>query len=281
MTDRLPADIRAFGAAARKELLTVRRYPTLLLGLLFWPILLPAVWVLMGQAYSGAGDPRALAAFAERAGTGEVAGFVFVGFAMYMWLSVILWGPGTALRTEQVRGSLEAVFLTPVSRLVPLFAPPVASLPTLYAEVAVMGVAMWLLFGVVLPVDAVLRALVVITVGIPAMYAIGSLFAAAVLRFGEIGPTVQLVRGVFVLACGITFPVAMLPDWAQAGARLLPPTHIVEAVRAVLFRGVGLRGLAADLAVIVALTVLIAVVAAVVFRVLERSARRDGMLARY
>ena len=99
------ADIRAFVASARKELRIMRRYPTLLLSVLFWPILLPAAAVLMGRAYSGSNDPQAIHAFAQRAGTSEVTGFVFVGYAMYMWLSAMLWGPGSALRTEQLRGS--------------------------------------------------------------------------------------------------------------------------------------------------------------------------------
>ena len=85
----LAADLRAFLAAGQKELRQQRRYPTLFLGLLFWPILLPASWVLMGQAYSG-NDPQALAAFAERAGSANVVVFVFVGYAMYNWLSALL-----------------------------------------------------------------------------------------------------------------------------------------------------------------------------------------------
>ena len=81
----LAADARAFVAAVRKELRQVRRYPTLLLSVLFWPVLLPTAWVLMGRAYSG-GDPEALAAFAQRAGSPEVAGFVFVAGALIaMW----------------------------------------------------------------------------------------------------------------------------------------------------------------------------------------------------
>ncbi|HUG06478.1 MAG TPA: ABC transporter permease [Candidatus Limnocylindria bacterium] len=276
----LAADLRAFAATVRKELRTVRRYPTQWLGLIFWPVLLPASYVLMGQAFSGS-DARSIAAFAERSGTVEVAGFVFVGFAMYMWLSTILWGPGTALRTEQMRGSLEAVFLTPTSRLVALFGPPAAALPTLVITFVVMGVAMWLLFGVALPLDGVLRSLVVIAFALPALYAIGTLFAAGVLRFGEIGPIVQLVRGLFVLACGITFPVLMLPGWAQAVAWVLPPTYIVQDIRAVLLRGLGLGDIAGDIAITMGLTVAFAVLAVVTFRVLERGARRSGMLGRY
>jgi ABC-2 type transport system permease protein len=144
-----------------------------------------------------------------------------------------------------------------------------------------MGAAMWILFGVALPLDGVLRTLIVIAFALPALYAIGTLFAAGVLRFGEIGPIVQLVRGIFVLACGITFPVLMLPGWAQAVASVLPPTYIVQDIRAVLLRGLGLADVAGDLAITVGLTAVFAVFAIVIFRALERSARRSGMLGRY
>jgi ABC-2 type transport system permease protein len=276
----LGPDFRAFLAAARKELRQQRRYPTLLLGLLFWPVLLPASWVLMGHAYSG-NDPQALAAFAQRAGSANVAGFVFIGYAMYMWLSTLLWGPGTALRQEQVRGSLEAVFVTPASRLVPLFGPGVAMLIPMAASSVIMGVALWAFFGVVPPLAAVLQAAVVVVLGVPALYAIGTLFAASVLRFGEVGPIVQLVRGMFVLACGITFPVAMLPVWAQVWAWLMPPTYIVEDLRRVLLGGAGLIEVAPHIATVLAIATLTALLAVVVFRALEASARRSGMLGRF
>ena len=276
----IAADLRAFLAAARKELRQQRRYPTLFLGLLFWPVLLPATWVLMGHAYSG-NDPQALAAFAERAGSTNVAGFVFIGYAMYMWLSTLLWGPGTALRQEQVRGSLEAVFVTPASRLVPLFGPGLAMLIPMAATFVVMGVALWLFFGVVPPLGAVLKAAFVVVLGIPALYAIGALFAASVLRFGEVRPIVQLIRGMFVLTCGITFPVAMLPLWAQVWAWLMPPTYIVEDLRRLLLGGAGLGEAVPHIAIVLAIAMLTAVLAIIVFRALETSARRSGMLGRF
>jgi ABC-2 type transport system permease protein len=274
------ADVRAFLAAARKELRQQRRYPTLFLGQLFWPVMLPASWVLMGQAYSG-NDPQALAAFAERAGSTNVAGFVFVGYAMYMWLSSLLWGAGTALRQEQVRGSLEAVFVTPASRLVPLFGPGVATLIPMGLTFVVMGVALWLLFGVVPPLAAVAQAAVVVVLGVPALYAIGALFAASVLRFGEVGPIVQLIRGMFVLACGITFPVAMLPLWAQVWAWLMPPTYIVDDIRRLLLQGAGLGEMVPHIVIVLSIASLTALLAIFVFRYLETSARHTGMLGRF
>jgi ABC-2 type transport system permease protein len=274
------ADLRAFLAAARKELRQQRRYPTLFLGQLFWPAILPASWVLMGRAYSG-NDPQALAAFAERAGSTNVAVFVFVGYAMYNWLSVLLWGPGTALRQEQLRGTLEAVFVTPASRLVALFGPGMAALLPMAVVFASNLLALRVFFGIFPPIAGVLQAAVIVILGIPALYAIGALFAASVLRFGEVAPVVQLIRGMFVLACGITFPVAMLPLWAQVWAKLMPPTYIVDDIRRVLLRDENIAGVAGDIAIVLMLAAVTATLAIVVFRYLERSARRTGMLGQF
>ena len=180
-----------------------------------------------------------------------------------------------------MRGSLEAVFVTPVSRLVPLFGPGVATLIPMSLTFVVMGVALWLFFGVVPPLAAVAQAAVVVVMGVPALYAIGALFAASVLRFGEVGPIVQLIRGMFVLACGITFPVAMLPLWAQVWAWLMPPTYIVDDIRRLLLQGASLAELLPHIAIVLSIASLVALVAVFVFRYLETSARRTGMLGRF
>jgi ABC-2 type transport system permease protein len=280
-TSYFAGDLRALRAAGLMSLRQIRRYPTNLFGTIFWPVLLPAVWVLMGQAYSGGGDPEALNAFASRAGTTGVTLFVFVGYLMYMWLSALLWGPGTALRQEQIRGSLEAVFLTPVSRLVPLFGPTLTNIVWIVLDLFVMGLAAWLLFGIVLPLQGVLLAFVITLVGVPAMYAMGALFGAGVLRFGEIGPAVQFTRGALSMLCGITFPIAMLPGWAQATAAAMPPTHIVDGMRNALLKSAGPADLLPIAATLIGLAVVFAALAVVVFRWLEASARRSGMLGRY
>jgi ABC-2 type transport system permease protein len=274
-------DLRALVAAGRAQLRTLRRYPAAFIGQIFWPVLLPSVWVLMGQAYSGGGDPRAMDAFASRSGTSGITLFIFVGYAMYMWLSTLLWGPGTALRRDQITGTLEAVFLTPVSRSVPLFGPTLANVVWTAFHLVVMGLAVWLLFGVVLPLGGALLTLVIVLAGTPAMYAMGSFFSAAVLRFGEVGPAVQFARGTLSLLCGITFPIAMLPVWAQVTSVAMPPTHVVAAMRDVLLKGAGPLDILPVAAVLLALAVVFGVLAVAIFSVLEASARRTGMLGRY
>jgi ABC-2 type transport system permease protein len=276
----LAGDARAFWAATRKEWRLLRRYPASLLSFIFWPIALPLAFVFQAQAFSG-GRADAAAAFAARTGTNEVAGFLFVGWAAYMWLSIILWGPGTSLRTEQIRGSLEAIFLTPASRLVVLFGPAVSQLLWAIWIFVVVGVALWIGFGVAIGPPEALRALAVIVVGVPALYSIGALFAAIVLRFGEVSALVQAVRGVFTALCGMSFPIVVLPDWAETVALSLPPTYLIADLREVLLRGAGIGRIIGDLGILAGMGAVLAALAIVAFRRTERFARRGGRLAQY
>lgn len=276
----IAADLRAFAAAALKEWRILRRYPSLFLGFLFWPIALPTAYVFQARGF--AGDSQATVdAFASRAGTAEIAGFLFLGWAAYMWISMILWGPGTALRTEQVRGTLEALFMTPVSRLVILFGPVVSQVVWALWMFAVVGATMTLVFGVAITGPEVFRALAVILVAVPALYGLGALFAAVVLRIGEVSALVQAVRGVFTVFCGMSFPIIVLPEWGRAIALSLPPTYLIAALREVLLTGTGLVALIPDLAILLTLGLFLCGLAVVAFRRTERYARRGGSLAQY
>ncbi len=263
-----------------KEWRLLRRYPTMFIGFLFWPIALPLFYVMQARGYSG-DSQAAMDAFAQRSGTVEVAGFLFLGWAAYMWISMILWGPGTALRTEQVRGSLEALFMTPVSRLVILFGPVVSQVVWALWMYAVVGGTITLVFGVEVGLAAALRAVVVIAVAVPALYGLGALFAAVVLRFGEVSSLVQGVRGIFTVFCGMSFPIIVLPEWGRAVALALPPTYLIADLRRVLLTGAELGSMLPDLSVLLALGLALCGLAVVAFRRTERYARRGGSLAQY
>jgi ABC-2 type transport system permease protein len=276
----LLADLRAFGAAGMKEWRLLRRYPSLFIGFLFWPIALPLAYVYQAEGYAG-GEQAAVDAFAQRAGTVEIAAFLFLGWATYMWISMILWGPGTSLRNEQVRGSLEALFMTPVSRLVILFGPVVSQIVWALWMFGVVGAALIIFFGMTLtPIEA-LRALAVILVAVPALYGLGALFAAVVLRFGEVSALVQTVRGVFTVFCGMTFPIVILPEWARGVALALPPTYLIGDLRKVLLAGSDLASLIPELAILATLGIALCAFAVIAFRRTERYARRGGSLASY
>jgi ABC-2 type transport system permease protein len=278
-TRLLLADGRALLAAGMKEWRVLRRYPTMFLGFLFWPIALPIAYVFQANAY--AGTEASVQAFADRAGTTDIAGFLFLGWAAYMWISMILWGPGTALRTDQIRGTLEAVFMTPASRLAIIFGPVVTQVVWALWMFLVVGVALVVGFGTHIGVAEALRAIAVILVAVPALYGLGALFAAVVLRFGEVHALVQAVRGVFTALCGMSFPIIVLPELARSVALALPPTYLIADLRAVLLSGAHLAQLLPDLAILLSIGLVLCAAAIVAFDRTERFARRGGSLAQY
>src|SRR5207253_1515937 len=85
------------------------------------------------------------------------------------WLSVLLWGAGTAPRQEQLRGTLEAVFVTPATRLVPLFGPGVGMLLPMAVIFARNFLALRFFFGIFPPIGAVIQAVVIVVTGILAV----------------------------------------------------------------------------------------------------------------
>jgi len=67
-------------------------------------------------------------------------------------------------------------------------------------------------------------------------WAVGLLVSGLVLRYGLGAETLAWVS-IFALApaSGIYYPVAVLPDWLQVVAWLLPSSHVFEGMRALMF----------------------------------------------
>lgn len=198
-----------------------------------------------------------------------------------MWLSIVLWGPGTQLRQQQVQGQLEAMFLTPTARAAFLFDPALSSLVLTVWMLAVVGVALRFGFQVQLGPAELARGVAVVLVSVPALYGMGALFSAAVLRFGEVNGLVQVVRGVCTVFCGMTYPIMILPAWAREVAHALPPTYVIADFREVLLRGTGLPALLPDFAVLLGLGAMLCLLAHITFGATERYARGGGTLAQF
>ncbi|MEU8248911.1 ABC transporter permease [Nonomuraea sp. NPDC048916] len=273
----LRAEARAFAASTVKEWAVIRRYPVVFVSLGAWALILPLAYVAQASGYAG-GDPRATAAFAERAGTGQVVGYLYLGWAIHLWISVVLWGPGMLLREERQRGTLEAIFLTPTSRFTVLFGPAPAHLLPALVVFGTVFAALRFAFGVPIGPGELARGLLVLAAATPALLAMGALFATAALRFQDAGGVVQVVRGLLTLLCGVTYPLAVLPAWAQRIGELLAPTHVIAELRGAVLEGGRWQPDRLGVIVLAVSPVVLAVAAMVVFAVSIRHARRTGRL---
>ncbi len=275
----LLGELRALGAVVRREWLIFVRYPSWVIGLIIWPLIFPAVYILTGRALAGP-DGSGLAIFEKTAGTTDFLGYIAVGTTVWMWQNVVLWNVGMTLREEQLRGTIEANWLTPAWRFSYLVGASVTQLAAMLIFLTVSALEFGLVFGVHYHGSLGLVLLVLVVSALP-IYGLAITFASLVLTAREAGSFVQLVRGLVMIFCGITFPVSILPGWMQSVAVFLPQTYIIRAFRAAALGGADFRTLAPDLGSLLIFGAIWLALGYFVFQAVDRRARRTGAIGKY
>ncbi|MCC7358598.1 MAG: ABC transporter permease [Anaerolineales bacterium] len=273
------ADLRALWAVMLREWRIFKRYPSWIVALFIWPLIFPAAYILAARALAGP-DGSGLALFARAAGTENYIAYIVVGTTIWMWQNVSLWTVGYALRTEQLRGTLETNWLTPSRRFWFLLGAGLTQSVQLAAFLGVSALEFGLFFGVRLQGNPWL-VLLVFLAAIPATFGIGLAFASLVILAREANAFVFMVRGLVMVFCGITYPTDILPGWMQPIAAWLPPTYAIRGIRNAGLNNAGLAALLPDLAALAGFGVLWLVIGYVAFHWTERRARRVGSLGKF
>ena len=123
--------------------------------------------------------------------------------------------------------------------------------------------------------------LLMMLVAIPCIYGLAFVFASLVIAAKEAHTFVFLVRGLVMIFCGITFPIAVMPVWMQKVAFWLPPTHIIQGMRKAMLIGAGFQALLPELIPLAFFGVFWMVTGFLVFRWMDRRARRKGTIGTY
>lgn len=271
--------IRTLAAVARREIVIFLRYPSWVIGALIWPALFPLMYLFASRALAGP-QGEGMADFARLAGTANYAGFIVVGTTAWMWLNMTLWSVGTSLRNEQLRGTLESNWLSSSPRFLMMVGIAAAHAMN-FIIFLLIGVVEFVLFlGVRFnPNAAATLASVALTV--PWVYGLGMAFAALVLLFKEAQAMVYFVRGIFLVFAGISFPVAVLPDWMGTVAEWLPLTHTIEALRLALLENASPALLRPDLTFLAWAGVVLMAAGYVTFQGVDRVTHRTGSVAHH
>lgn len=267
---------RSMWAIARKEATVFVRYPTWVVALLVWPVLLPLTYIFGAKALAGpAGE--GLQRFAELAGTSDYTGFMIIGSAFWMWANITLWDIGGFFRNEQMRGTLESNWLTPTSRIVHLLGASLFSSLVMLTTTTLSLIALRFIFGLTYA-GSPWAMLLVLLATVPSIGGLGLLFASVVARARNISSMVNVVRGTMMVFCGVTYPLAVLPGWMRAVARWIPLTHAVDAARAVVLEGAELRGIVPEFCFLIISGAVLILAGVLAFRAAERRSRVAGTL---
>ena len=273
------ADVQALWAVVRREWTIFIRYPSWIIALFIWPVIFPMGYILTARALSGM-DGSGLTTFQNTTGLTEYVGYIAVGTMIWMWQNIVLWAVGYSLRNEQMRGTLESNWLSPTWRFAYLLGSSIPQLVSMFMLMLVSGLEYAFLFRVNFS-GSLWLTLLVILAAIPSVYGLGFAFASVVITLKEANAFVFLVRGIVMVFCGITYPLAILPDWMQSVSQWLPQTYIIHAVRTAALSTEGFSGIAFDLKMLVIFGIIWLAFGYLLFNMMERRARQTGAIGQY
>lgn len=231
--------LRTIYAVFHKDLIQMLRYPTWIIQLLIWPLIFPIVYILSAFGLAGP-DRSGFSAFAKCTGTSNIFAYIVVGTMVWMSVNMIMWGYGTFLREEQMRGTLEANWLCPINKFDFLIGGGLIEL-LMGAIVAVISMLEYTFIYRIHFTGNVLQWILVFIIMIPAIYGIGMLSASIILWAKEANAAVNVVRGILMIVCGITFPVSITPAFIRFIAKGIPFTYGIDMARQIMVMGQGLK----------------------------------------
>ncbi len=273
------ARLEVTGAVARAWLRQMRRYRGWLVLDIIMPIMLTALPVFLGRAVGGA---NAAENFRLNTGTANYVAYLIIGSNVFVIVTSSLWNFGMWMRREQTTGTLESLYLAPVSRLWILAGIALYSAIRASVTSSIAFTLGCLIFGVNPLVGNVGLAFLFLWVGLIPLYGLSFLYGALILKVKEANALINLTQWVVNFLMGVYFPVTVLPPLLRWIAWAFPPTWMTNGVRAALL-GVGffLDQWYRDLAVLWAFVVITPMLSYWVFLNTERALRRAQGVGQY
>ena len=202
------------------------------------------------------------------------------GLAVLNYLMTGFSSLATAIRSEQMQGTLEGVLMTPIS--VPTLV--ISSSAWDFVQATFFSFSYlfigWLFFGITYR-GSFLLALLILLLTTLVLAAIGILSASFAMVFKRGDPFAVLLGTGATLFSGVLFPTELLGRGFNQVSKLLPTTYGVDGIRRVLLEG---RGFAEVREPIFTLCVFLAVLLPFSLWVFSRAvarAKREGSLIQY
>ncbi|MBD3427003.1 MAG: hypothetical protein GF409_07245 [Candidatus Omnitrophica bacterium] len=212
---------------------------------------------------------------------GNYFSFALIGMAFYSFFAVLLNSFSSRLRQEQLTGTLEAIFLTPVR--LPTFLAGITSfsLSRGLANIFFFFLVGALLLGGKIYVSNIYLFTTVLLLSMANFLSIGIIASSFILVFKRGNPVNWLIENVFLLAGGVLYPVSVLPDWMQVFSRMLPLTYSLDALRSIMIPGADTSAVSGQITALgISLAVLFPL-AALSFSKAVTETKRRGNLSQY
>ena len=241
----------------------------------FTPLMtLGAAWTLYNAVYEGQKLPTG---FGVAGGSSGYLSFITVGNAFYVFVFAAAFVVGRVMFWERATGTIEATFMTPMSRLAYMSGIMVAAaINSLIDFTAVFTLGLAFGFQIAFFNAPMFLASLVLTAF--ALFGIGLITNAVTLTFRDRTTTANSLMILFMVFCGLVCPVGLMPPWAQWISKALPLTYGIELMRSSLL-GTGTIDPMYDVAALLILGTIYFVIGAVTLAQIEKNLRKKALFS--
>ena len=227
-------DWTAARSFAVKNLRIAIRYPA---NFLVWGVL-PIFWfaqfILMATAIAG---PGTSSHFTDISGFDNYIQFVVIGWFVFMYLDNSIWAIGNNFRWEQMSGTLEPLFSTPVPRISILLGAAISDTIQGTMQAGILLSVCIVLFGLEYSLVAILPTIIILTLMVIALYGFSFMLAGLILVFKDPSVLTQMISEMTFMVSPINYPVQALPRSVQFVSYLIPTTIGIVTIRDIAING--------------------------------------------
>lgn len=275
----LTKEWRTFRAVFWRNLKLFTSYSTWIVATIIWPIPLLAVNIYSYKAFGT--DASISSIISHDYGFSNFAGMIIIGTIVYLLYNRLLWGAGISLQSERWMGTIEALFVTPASRMTILFASGVSSLIEGAWWIGCIFALSWIIFGVEPSITSWPAIILAVVSTMIALISVGVFFASFFVLTRAADQMASALQAPIRFFSGVAFPVSALPQLLQFISYVLPVTYGIQAMRKAVLTGGNIASITFEITSLYVFAIVLTVAGYFTLKALEKQAKRKGTLYTY
>jgi ABC-2 type transport system permease protein len=218
---------------------------------------------------------------AKLVGTGDAVAFIFTGYIMMGFIGTAVWAMGFSMRREQWFGTLEAIYVTPASRLGQVMGMALHSTVHQGVGTIMQFIFVYVTFGLALNVQGILPALTIFGLMMIALYGFGILISALSLLLKEGWIVSDSLYSIMTILSPVAYPLTVLHTLAQQVSTVFPTSPALIGMRTFLITNYVPEVVGNVFLHLLALGAVWIVFGVFVFHITDKYIRKRGMLTKF
>jgi ABC-2 type transport system permease protein len=240
--------------------------------------MIATAWVIL-NVVAPAGSPDV---FVKLYGHEDYMAFIIIGVALSSLLFTAVQQGGDLLYEEQVFGTLEVTFVSPMNRFSWMFGKTLGMMVNGIIGLFIVALIGWIFFGIRIEntisfFTAALGAFMTLV----ALQGVGFMIGGIGILAKEPHQLIQMLMPFLSFISGMMFPVKILPTWLQYISYSFPLTHGLNIVRRSIMHGWGPDMFIPDFISLTILMIIYPIVGYSIFKKLENRAKSTGSFSTF